>query len=655
MKRFYFKSLLLWLIQLYFPVSAQNQHVVDSLQNFISSRKNDTTTVSALLSLSFQYEGINPDKAFEYGLKSLNLAQQLNYEKGIGNAHNNLGDLYWYRSDYSSSHDHYFKALKIFEKLNDEAAIADCNRNIGWVYYDQNNLSIALEYYEKSLVTNQKLKRKKKMGQNYNDIGIVYDDLKKYDEAIINYQKALKLQQENGTKESTIAIYGNLGLAYYKIKKMNFAIQNIEKSVALSEEVGNKRSLSESYSNLGSLYIEAGRYDDAIPALQKSISFGKAINYKKIIKDCYGNFATLYLKKNDFKKAFEYEQLFTAIKDSIANDNNSREATEMIAKYESEKKELMISSLEKDKKLIDEKLVREKNFKIYLIIFCIMIAAFAFVFFRGNVQKKKANVALSLAYKEIEMKNKDITDSINYSKRIQESSLPTMELKHKLFPNAFILFKPKDIVSGDFYWFTEINDKKLIAACDCTGHGVPGALMSMIGNNILNQIVNEKGITSPDKILNQLHLDIRKSLKQNEQVENSDGMDIAMIAFNLETGIEFAGAQRPLWLIRNNTIEEIKPDKFSIGGMQPENNRSFTNNFKSLSKGDCIYIFTDGYVDQFGGTEGKKFMSKRFKELLLSVHTKPMSEQEKILNHTIENWKGVSEQIDDILVIGIRI
>jgi serine phosphatase RsbU (regulator of sigma subunit) len=284
----------------------------------------------------------------------------------------------------------------------------------------------------------------------------------------------------------------------------------------------------------------------------------------------------------------------------------------------------------------------------------------------GNVVNKKkierlhyklssANLALSKAYSDIESKNRSITDSINYSKRIQDASLSPWELKYKLFQQAFVLFKQKDIVSGDFYWFAEKDGKKLIAACDCTGHGVPGALMSMLGNNILNQIVNEKGITAPDKILNQLNLRIRKALKQDENNETRDGMDIALIAFTSENEIEYAGAKRPLWIIRKGVLEEIKADKFSIGGQQIEGEQLFLNNKVTLSKGDCMYIFSDGYVDQFGGPHEKKFMTKNFKNLLLSIYMEPMDKQEFIINDAIEKWKMNYEQVDDILVIGIKV
>jgi serine phosphatase RsbU (regulator of sigma subunit) len=327
----------------------------------------------------------------------------------------------------------------------------------------------------------------------------------------------------------------------------------------------------------------------------------------------------------------------------------------MSLKYENEKKQLHIRDLEKSNSIAQLEAQKRKSFLVYAALFCLLIAGLVFVLLRSYNRKKKTNEDLSDAYRMIEVKNKDITDSINYSKKIQEASLPPKELKYRLFPDTFVLFKPKDIVSGDFYWFAEKNGRRLIAACDCTGHGVPGALMSMIGNNLLNQIVNEKGITDPAEILNNLHREIRKTLKQEEHQENRDGMDIALVTFLSDTEIEFAGAQRPLWIARQDEVLEVKGNKFSIGGLQTETERTFTKHYFRLQKNDVIYIFTDGYVDQFGGNKGKKFMSRHLRQLILSVYTEPAAQQEVVFEKTLARWKGSREQVDDVLMIGIRI
>ncbi|MBL7884537.1 MAG: SpoIIE family protein phosphatase, partial [Bacteroidia bacterium] len=257
---------------------------------------------------------------------------------------------------------------------------------------------------------------------------------------------------------------------------------------------------------------------------------------------------------------------------------------------------------------------------------------------------------------ELAQKNKDITSSIQYAKRIQLAILPPLEQITKSFPQSFVLYKPKDIVSGDFYWFGVKDGKKIIAAVDCTGHGVPGAFMSMIGHNLLNQIISENGITEPDQILNSLHKGVQTALKQGTNiVDTSDGMDVAICSVDTKNNeLKFAGAYRPLFMIKNGTFGKIEADKFPIGGSQLDIQRKFTCHTISIDKGDTFYMCSDGYADQFGGEKGKKFMVKRLNELLLGIQAQAMDEQAKTLEYSFENWKGSYQQVDDILVIGIR-
>lgn len=252
----------------------------------------------------------------------------------------------------------------------------------------------------------------------------------------------------------------------------------------------------------------------------------------------------------------------------------------------------------------------------------------------------------------IEQKNKDITDSINYAKKIQQAILSDIDEIKSYLPESFILLKPKDIVSGDFYWFTHRNNVTLVAAVDCTGHGVPGGFMSMIGNTFLNEIVGEKGIMQPDQILNELREKVIHALRQKgDLLESKDGMDIALCAIN-GNKLLFSGANNPLWLVRKNQIKEFSADKQPIG-IYP-NSKPFTLHTEDLQKGDTLYIFSDGYADQFGGPKTKKFGYRNFRDLLISIHDKSMEEQKKILDETIEKWKAQLDQVDDILIIGFK-
>ncbi len=621
----------------------------------LNNTKQDSAKTTLLQKLSYHYEAFNRVKSFEFAKKALASAQKNEQQKYIGECYNYLGDLYWFSGDYTTSSDNYLKALHIYETLNDEAGMAVCYRNIGWIYQGQKNYDLTIKYYLRAKEINERLNRRRNLLANYDDLGIVYKLKKDYTKALEYCNKTLELSKEINSDKGIATGYGNLGSVYFEMKNYDEAVKNFELSNQILEANNDFYNLAEGYNGISECNLKMKNYNQTIDYATKSLNLAIQYDFKTVASSAYFKLANAYSQKKEFAKAYNYLELFSQLQDSTYNEKNSRQINEMSAKYESEKKELQISSLENEKELSNEKLEKEKRFKLYLIIFCLMVAIFAFFLYRNNIQKRKANNALSEAYKQIEVKNKDITDSINYSKRIQEAILPSEKLRYKLFNDIFILYKPKDIVSGDFYWYTEKDGKRLIAACDCTGHGVPGALMSMIGNNILNQIVNEKGVTSPDEVLYQLNYEIKKALKQNGTNETKDGMDIALVCFDSDNKITFSGAQRPLWIVKNNEMEEIKANKYSIGGIQNEENKLFEKHTITLTKNDSIFLFTDGFVDQFGGNEGKKFMSKRLKEILLANHHKSMKEQYAILENTLNDWRGNLEQVDDVLVIGIKV
>jgi ligand-binding sensor domain-containing protein/serine phosphatase RsbU (regulator of sigma subunit) len=293
-------------------------------------------------------------------------------------------------------------------------------------------------------------------------------------------------------------------------------------------------------------------------------------------------------------------------------------------------------------------------------IFAVGVVIFTYVKIRVRALKRenaileekvKDRTAIVVAQKEeLAQKNKDITDSIRYAKRIQFAILP----EKSPFPETFILFKPKDIVSGDFYWFTEVGDKEFFSAVDCTGHGVPGAFMSIIGHNSLTKIVREYGILEPGKILTQLNKEVIETLHQRtDSGDVYDGMDLALVSYDRKEGqLEYSGAFNPLYLIRNGEIQETKANKLSIGRSSLNTEVEFTNHRFEMKKGDTVYLFSDGYADQFGGELMKKFKYKNLKELILKIQPETMDNQRAIMDQTIEQWRGDVEQVDDILVIG---
>lgn len=263
--------------------------------------------------------------------------------------------------------------------------------------------------------------------------------------------------------------------------------------------------------------------------------------------------------------------------------------------------------------------------------------------------------ALMLSNEEIKLKNKEITDNIRYAKHIQAAILPDLDYIQQAIADSFVLYLPKDIVSGDFYHFYKSADSAILIAADCTGHGVTGAFLSVVGSSLLSQIIGERQIKDPGKILDQLNEAMIEALNQHHS-DSSDGMDIAICNFNwTDRQLSYAGANRSLWLVRNRELLIFKHDRSPIGGLQITREQNFNTHTIQLEKNDTVYIFSDGYADQFGGPNGKKMMTKLFKETLLSIQDLKMEEQKNYLQHYFENWKGRHEQVDDVLVIGVRV
>ena len=320
---------------------------------------------------------------------------------------------------------------------------------------------------------------------------------------------------------------------------------------------------------------------------------------------------------------------------------------------------------------VELKVIIQTQFAVSIYAIVLYIIAFMvlfFAFFRSQTralrnltrqfrEREKIAEQLMTQKEELALKNKNITDSINYAQRIQSALMPSEKQFKSIFPDSFILHIPRDIVSGDFYWINEIKDNIFMAAVDCTGHGVPGAFVSIIGFELFRKMTNIEGIKKPSEILNSLNKDFQEVFKDVENITLRDGMDVAFCSINRKTkALEFAGAFNPLYLIRNNSITEVKGDRNPVGLDHPDYSESeFTNHTIQLQTGDVFYIFSDGFADQFGGPEGKKYKYRRFRHLLLALHHLPMKRQHDYLSKSIVEWKGDLDQVDDILVIGIRI
>jgi serine phosphatase RsbU (regulator of sigma subunit) len=382
------------------------------------------------------------------------------------------------------------------------------------------------------------------------------------------------------------------------------------------------------------------------------------------LEEIYGGFYDLYYSKKNYKKAVDYLHLYYAYRDSARDASHKNDIQEMELVYNDEQQKGQIAIAEKDRDLAQQESVIAKENeahqaflnKIFLIGTIIVLLLGAFVFIKYK-ESKKQQIIISAQAKQmqfqkelVEAKNKDIIDSMVYASSIQQAILTSKDYISKMFTEFFIFYRPRDIVSGDFYWAYETKGKRFIAVGDCTGHGVPGAMMSMLGNAFLNEIVIEREIHNPADVLDKLRSHVKKAMGSEK---TKDGMDMSFCCLE-GNKLTFAGANLPLYYISKGLFSELKGNKQPIG-YQPTKELPFEQTTITLEAGDKIYLFSDGYADQFGGEKGKKYKYKTFRERLFHISSASFTQQQDIVNQEFENWKGDFEQLDDVCVVGLKV
>lgn len=589
-----------------------------------------------------------------------------------------------YSQDNKDKINDYLTQIKNLNKSTNKVEIAGFESKIAYLYWEEDNLDLAIDHFK----------------------------------------KALDLNEAIGNQNAYSIILKNLGLICSEAEKFQDAINYYNKSYSISVKNEDKLSQAEDLINISQNYSGLLNYTQSIDYSLKSLEIYNELNDKVGIKKCYGVLSDTYEKSGDGEKSFEYFNLYSALDKHIQKEENKQKDEEnkkkieqiqtetsiaikqkeevveqldsslQLATVDNELKQEEINKLNIQKELDrlkkieqEQQLKRAASIRNYLLLVLLSILVALSFLYRSNVIKKRTNLKLAQQNAEIlhqqdiiAEKNTNINLSIQYAKRIQKALLPQKESFREYFEDSFIYFKPRDEVSGDFYWFSDTNlhtvinlnesddikakklqlnrnsDDLIISAFDCTGHGVPGAFMSMIGYNLMNEIVG-RGINKPDNILNILHKGIRKALRQ-DKTDNRDGMDVSMCVYRKESQtLEFAGARNPLVYIKNNELIEVKGDRYSIGGIQRSGeDRSFTLHKIKVEEPTYFFVFSDGYQDQIGGSEGKKFLQKNFRQLLLDIYHLPNDMKMKILDEKLSSWIGNDyPQVDDILLIGFKI
>ena len=620
----------------------------------------------------------NYNKALEYYNLALESLDNTDDESERGMVYNNMGNVYKSKGDYAKALDYLLKALKVAEKINENESIADALLNIGLLYDDLGKDSLAMQNLQKSLDIAKNLNNKMQIARAMQNMANIYsdgDELSKK-KALEYYFKALDINIEISVLSGQATCLNNIGAVYYDLGDWKKAEEYYLKSFKIKEQLGDRRGKAIISENLAFVEQQKKNYKKAGEFLNYSMIMADSISDAKFKIELMLSVAENYFYMGDYKSASKMQTVLFNYKDSIFNSEMTGQISEMQTKYETEKKEAQIQkkNLELEKKDVEN---RNQRIIIYSVIaglaLLVLLLLIVFKMFRD---KKIANAILSQQKEEITAQRdeieaqrnlaaeqrdliseqkQEITDSIHYAFRIQSAIIPEISVLNNVVADSFIFHVPRDIVSGDFYWIGEQDHKIIILAADCTGHGVPGAFMSMLGIAFLNEIVSKENITSPAEILNELRNKIVKALKQQgKSGEQKDGMDISVITIDpTHNHLQFSGANNPLYLIRNNDLVEIKGDKMPVA--IHDKMESFVNHEMAINKGDNIYIFTDGFADQFGGPQGKKFKYKPFKELLVKNTHLPLTGQQALLKETFVNWKGTLDQVDDVLVIGVRI
>ncbi|HET8860863.1 tetratricopeptide repeat protein [Marivirga sp.] len=677
------KNIFLLIITLVFcnSISAQKSEV-DSLL-YITENANDSLRIEALFNLALAYRTLEPDLALKYCNQALRIAERNENYSAKAEALHILGAIYTVLGDYEKAASNLLESIRNYELLGDSKGLANSSNSLGILYFNQEDYENAQKYYSKALEVTDSAKYAMSFAVYKLNIGEVYQAWGQNEKALALEIESYEIFKQLGDINGMAYALGIQGKINHQLGELEKAIDLTKKALEYLLEDQDYFGAVEYLNFLSELYLATNNLQLAEKNIRIAINIANQLSSLRWQVNSFENLSKVLYQKGDFKLAYQYKDSAFIYEDKLMDEEKQKQITNLRIIYESAKKEQENEILRIDQELKKKQISQQRIINVAIGSSLLILVVFVIITVRAKNQKQRANNQLKLQNEEIRQqreeietqaeklksintdvnrknqtivqKNKNITDSINYAKRIQNALLPFPQRIERELEDFFIYYNPKDIVSGDFYWFSESDEIVVTAVADCTGHGIPGAFMSFIGHDMLNHLVNFKGVTKPAEILKQLKLNVIHILRQ-EQSDNRDGMDISICVWNKKTNkIQFSGANHSLIYIQNKQLYHIKGNKTTIGLDEGKNVKDFDTHEINLVGDTCFYLFTDGYVDQFGGEEDKKFMIKNLKELLSTIHIKKMETQGIIIRETIEEWMDDKEQIDDILVWGFRV
>ncbi len=640
-----------------------------AIQQLISDKSGASTTLNNM-GLNYNKQG-NFDLSLKCHVDAMKLQNVINDKEGIASSFNHIGLLYNNQGNIEKALEYYHKSLKIREEINDTYGLSISYSNIGLVYQHQGHLNKALEYCLKSLKLQEELVDKEGIARSLNNIGAIYKDMKNVPLAVSYFQKAIVIQEEINDRIGIAYSYNNIGAIYNNKENYKEAVIWYSKSLKIFEELENQKGTAYAADNLALSLLYVGESEKALSLANRSMVIAKKLGFPDVIMRVAYTLNTIYQSRHDYKKALKMYELEIQMRDSISNQETRKATIKKQLQYQYEKKATAdsVKNAEAQKvknsqlMLQQTQLKQEKTQRLALYGGLILVIIFSgFVFNRFKItQKQKAIIEIKEreTYQQkhlIEEKHKEITDSINYAERIQRSFLATAYLLEENLKDYFVYFQPKDVVSGDFYWGSKLeNGKFILVTADSTGHGVPGAIMSLLNITSLELAIKDRQY-EPSEILNHTRKTIIERLKKDGSAEGGkDGMDCSLICFDFKNKkMVYSAANNPVWIVRDNEILELAPDKMPVG-KHDKDSISFMQHIIDLHPNDVVYTLTDGMPDQFGGPKGKKYMYKQLKQLLISISMLPMTEQQQAIHNSFNEWKGDMEQVDDVCLIGVKV
>jgi serine phosphatase RsbU (regulator of sigma subunit) len=653
---------------LYYQFNNDTNNIINTYKNILlATRENNDTNNIVLTNLHIGdfYNAIgNIPKSLESYEKGLELSKQFDYKKGIGLCLSSIGRLYEDQKNEQQSIAILQKAKMVMREIKDSVGLANLNISLGRLYGKIHNTKKAEEYFNEALFFYKNSNHPDASDQVpiiYRNIGRMHFANKDILKARSNFQNALSVAEANND-EFQIA-YTLLVIADTYIENSDYtnALTYISNSLKIYEKLNYESGKAAAYSSFANVYFKQKNYKSAKEYSNRSLGLIKKEFYTYQIRDAEFLAFNIDSASENFSDAYLHYKNYILSRDKLNSDDVRKAAIN--EKFQSEyEKQKAVDKAEHEKQTVLANAEKKKQniIIISVIVALLLLFLITLIIFRSLKLVKKQKVIIEIKNREtveqkhlVEEKQKEIIESITYAKRLQEAILPPQEFINKYVPDNFILYKPKDLVAGDFYWAERINDLFFIAAADSTGHGVPGAMVSVVCSNALNRTIKEFGLTETGKILDKTRELVLETFEKSTS-EVKDGMDISLLCINSKNkSIFWSGANNPLWYIQDNQLKEIKADKQPIG--KTEYPKPFTSHKIEYVENTTFYLFTDGFADQFGGPNGKKFKYKQFSDLLLKHKDLSQLEQSNIINTVFTKWKGDLEQVDDVCVIGIKI